>query len=390
MLSTTNHYGLTFLSCKSHTNVGRKDISGTIGQSTLILSRFFFRICSVILTFWTGEKMVELSCGVPVWNAFIHIQYRLLRKYYSICAPRVGLPPTPGPARFWSNFSAGSRDIACGVIYSTKYLIMWSLLTNSTCRRHHREFCEDWKVSPSSNFTNLRKSTVSGASFTKPFYTLRVLTMQAKACEDQSDSNSFSQCWCVLFTKLTKNCRVKMSKYYCVPNTGPCFAQQRGQSPWDLDGGPVLGNKAPLYVPKPHVLEMSRKTLKLLCVNIFLFHTILQIKGSIMPSSFSSSSPPNSPIILDSEASTIVLSDSDSDSDDSLSSSIFGFTCEIRELRAKDATQLEYKYLQDDLPLLDSDGVHWANVMHVGPVSIWSAGRKALVIKFNGQPVLLL
>ena len=33
---------------------------------------------------------------------------------------------------------------------------------------------------------------------------IRVLTMQAKACEDQSDSNSFSQCWCVLFTKLTK------------------------------------------------------------------------------------------------------------------------------------------------------------------------------------------
>ena len=81
-----------------------------------------------------------------------------------------------------------------------------------------------------------------------------------------------------------------------------------------------------------------------------------------MPSSFSSSSPPNSPIILDSEASTIVLSDSDSDSDDSLSSSIFGFTCEICELRAKDATQLEYKYLQDDLPLLDSDGVHWGQM----------------------------
>ena len=77
-----------------------------------------------------------------------------------------------------------------------------------------------------------------------------------------------------------------------------------------------------------------------------------------MSSSFSSSSPPNSPIILDSEASTIVLSDSD-DSDDSLSSSIFGFTCEICELRAKDATELEYKYLQDDLPLLNSDGVNW-------------------------------
>ena len=29
------------------------------------------------------------------------------------------------------------------------------------------------------------------------------------------------------------------------------------------------------------------------------------------------------------------------------------------ELRAKNATELEYKYLKDDLPLLDSDGVHW-------------------------------
>ena len=77
-----------------------------------------------------------------------------------------------------------------------------------------------------------------------------------------------------------------------------------------------------------------------------------------MPSLFSSSLPPNSPIILDSEASTIVLSDSDSDSDDLLSSSIFGLTCKICELRAKDATQLEYNYLQDDLPLIDSDGVH--------------------------------
>ena len=77
-----------------------------------------------------------------------------------------------------------------------------------------------------------------------------------------------------------------------------------------------------------------------------------------MPSSYSNSSPSNSPIILDSEASTIVMSDSDSD-DDSVTSSIFGFTCQICELRAKNATELEYKYLEDDLPLLDSDGVHW-------------------------------
>ena len=75
-----------------------------------------------------------------------------------------------------------------------------------------------------------------------------------------------------------------------------------------------------------------------------------------MPSSYSNSSPSNSPIILDSEASTIVMSDSD---DDSVTSSIFGFTCQICELRAKNATELEYKYLEDDLPLLDSDGVHW-------------------------------
>ena len=28
-------------------------------------------------------------------------------------------------------------------------------------------------------------------------------------------------------------------------------------------------------------------------------------------------------------------------------------------MRAKNATELEHKYLEDDLPLLDSDGVHW-------------------------------
>ena len=76
-----------------------------------------------------------------------------------------------------------------------------------------------------------------------------------------------------------------------------------------------------------------------------------------MPSLYSNSSPSNSPIILDSEASTIVISDSDSD-DDRVTSSIFGFTCQICELRAKKATELEHKYLEDDLPLLDSDGVH--------------------------------
>ena len=123
---------------------------------------------------------------------------------------------------------------------------------------------------------------------------------------------------------------------------------------------------------------MSRKTLKLLCVNIFLFHTILQIKGSIMPSSFSSSSPPNSPIILDSEASTIVLSDSDSDSDDSLSSSIFGFTW--LKMQPTYSTSI-FRMTSPSLILMVYTG---ANVMHVGPVSIWSAGRKALVIKING------
>ena len=77
-----------------------------------------------------------------------------------------------------------------------------------------------------------------------------------------------------------------------------------------------------------------------------------------MLSSYSNSSPSNSPIILGSEASTIVISDSDSD-DDSVTSSIFGFTCQICDLRAKNITQLEYKYLHNDLPLIDSDGVHW-------------------------------
>ena len=96
-------------------------------------------------------------------------------------------------------------------------------------------------------------------------------------------------------------------------------------------------------------------TSKLHFVNIFGLTQFLQIKALIMPSSYSNSSSSNSPIILDSEASTIVISDSD---DDSVTSSIFGFTCQICDLRAKNATQLEYKYLQDDLPLIDSDGVH--------------------------------
>ena len=49
----------------------------------------------------------------------------------------------------------------------------------------------------------------------------------------------------------------------------------------------------------------------------------------------------------------------DTDSNDSLSSSIFGHTCKICELTAQNSTELEYKYLQDDLLLTDSDGVDW-------------------------------
>ena len=79
----------------------------------------------------------------------------------------------------------------------------------------------------------------------------------------------------------------------------------------------------------------------------------------------------------------LVISDSDTD-DDSITSSIFGFTCQICDLRAINATQLEYKYLQDDLPSLILMVYTGANVMPVGPVGIWSAGKKVSVIKFNG------
>ena len=109
------------------------------------------------------------------------------------------------------------------------------------------------------------------------------------------------------------------------------------------------------------ILKSAKTTSKLHFCQHFWFDTFLQMKPSIMPSSYSSSSPLNSLIILDSGTSTIVISDSDSDHDsDSVTSSIFGFTCQICELRAKSATQLEYKYLEHDLPLLDSDGVHRA------------------------------
>ena len=106
---------------------------------------------------------------------------------------------------------------------------------------------------------------------------------------------------------------------------------------------------------KHTILKSAKITSKLHFVNIFGLTQFSQIKALII----TNSSQSNSPIILDSEASTIVISDSDSD-DDSVTSSIFEFTCQICELRAKNATELEYKYLEDDLPLLDSDGVHWS------------------------------
>ena len=122
--------------------------------------------------------------------------------------------------------------------------------------------------------------------------------------------------------------------------------------------GPLIIRKARCRYQKHIILKSAKTTLELHFVNIFGLTKFLQIKVLIMPSLYSNSSPSNSPIILDSEASTIVISDSVTD-DDSITSSIFGFTCQICDLRAKNATQLEYKYLQDDLPLIDSDGVHW-------------------------------
>ena len=70
-------------------------------------------------------------------------------------------------------------------------------------------------------------------------------------------------------------------------------------------------------------------------------------------------------IVDDSEASTIVISDDSSSeisnvSEASLDSvSIFGFTCQICQDPAPNATDLEWQYLQDDLPLTDYDGQQW-------------------------------
>ena len=66
--------------------------------------------------------------------------------------------------------------------------------------------------------------------------------------------------------------------------------------------------------PPPHryqkhtILKSTKTTSKLHFVNIFGLTQFLQIKALIMSSSYSNSSPSNSPIILDSEASTIVIS----------------------------------------------------------------------------------
>ena len=83
--------------------------------------------------------------------------------------PRVGPPLHRGPLGFWQFSEAGRRNIACSVICPLHYQSTWFVLTNRSEASHYREVYEDGKFFLFQIFWISAKSTVSGASFAKPF-----------------------------------------------------------------------------------------------------------------------------------------------------------------------------------------------------------------------------
>ena len=83
--------------------------------------------------------------------------------------PRVGAPLHQGLLGFWLFSEAGRRNITCSVICPLHYQSTWLVLTNRSEVHHCREFCQETHFFIFNNFVESSKSTVSGASFTKPF-----------------------------------------------------------------------------------------------------------------------------------------------------------------------------------------------------------------------------
>ena len=98
------------------------------------------------------------------------------------------------------------------------------------------------------------------------FLTSSVVTMQAKLYEGQSDINTFSWHWCVLFTKHTnKMSTSKTQNIFVYPMWGPVLPNSGALWALDLCGDPVLDNMALPWVPKCMFIKCTQTTLKLPC-----------------------------------------------------------------------------------------------------------------------------
>ena len=83
--------------------------------------------------------------------------------------PRVRPPLHRGPLGFQLFSEVGRRNIICSVICPLHHQSTWFVLTNRSEASHCREVYEDGKFFLFQIFWISAKSTVSGASFAKPF-----------------------------------------------------------------------------------------------------------------------------------------------------------------------------------------------------------------------------
>ena len=102
---------------------------------------------------------------------------------------------------------------------------------------------------------------MSGASFAKIF-SYSLCTMQAKVCEDASNTNRFHGCLCILLKNTSTKCRdLKPQIFLCTqrgalfyPTVGPIIIRSR----WGLSvgqQGPTVGTKNILFNATKHKLK---------------------------------------------------------------------------------------------------------------------------------------
>ena len=119
-------------------------------------------ILSFIFRWSRGVSMYDVR-----WCTEVYIM--LWCPWCIVRVPRVGPPLHQGLLGFWQFSEAGRRNIACSVICPLHYQSTWFVLTNRSEASHYREVYEDGNFFLFQIFGISAKSTVSGASFAKPF-----------------------------------------------------------------------------------------------------------------------------------------------------------------------------------------------------------------------------